>query len=174
MPFAIRKGDILAKSVSITIPIDDSELEKPLTSIFNILSYESLENQIDPDFEKHIIDIRLKPDVFRTYYKLREYDSGSYIRALNGLVVLPVLTEAISLVLNAGDEQDSSFGKYRWYRAIVKKLKDINVDITNCHESTMSLANRLLGDVVNDALVVFMNVIHAEFGYGDDHGGGDE
>lgn len=164
--FKIRKGDILAKSTKIDIPIDDSELEKPISSIFNISEDPEMEMMIHPDFEDDKINIKLKPDAYNIYYQLRDYNNGSFRRALIGLVVLPVLTEAVDKIIGNlqcdESERDEMMFNRRWFRAIDKKLKENNIDLKNPPEPAVSIASNLLGDAVSNALLVFKNVIDDE------------
>jgi len=164
--FNIRKGDILAKSTQKDIPIDDSELEKPLSSVFNISEDEKMDMMIYPDFEGDKVNIKLKTNVYEIYYHLRGYNNGSCRRALAGLVVLPVLTEAIDKIIGnyQCDEnlRDELMFDKRWFRAIEKKLKEINIDLENPAEPSVSIASKLLGDIVFDSLSALKDIIDDE------------
>ena len=67
--FEIRKADILAMAKKIVIPLDASELEGPVVSIFNISKNPGLNVSIRPDFddESGKINIYLNPKVYDTY-----------------------------------------------------------------------------------------------------------
>ena len=164
--FSIRKGDILARSTQKDIPIDDSELDKPISSIFDIAEKSDMDMMIYPEFEDDKIRINIIPEMYNTYYQLREYNNGAYRRALAGLVVLPVLTEAIDKMIGniQCDEasKDMRMFDWRWYRAINKKLRELNIDLENYSDPSISLASKLLGDVVHDALLTFKLVIDDE------------
>jgi hypothetical protein len=164
VPFAIRKGDILAKSPQVDIIVDDPELEKQLSSIFDICMVEGMDMMIYPEFADDKIKIKLLPEVYNIYYPLRNYNNGTYRRALAGLIVLPVLTEAIDRIIGnlQSDERDEQMLEKRWCRAIIKKVREMNIDLENYCDSPLSLASKLLGDVVFDALFTFKSVIDDE------------
>ena len=167
--FSIRKGDILAVSTQKDIPIDDSELEKPLSSIFSISKADGLDTAIYPVFEGQKIEIKLSPDAYDIYYNLKDYNSGSYRRALHGLIVLPVLTEALNRIIENLQHQEYDYDENneimfdkRWYRAIDKKLQEKNIDLREPNEPLTSIASKLLGNVVFEALKAFKNIIDDE------------
>jgi hypothetical protein len=141
-------------------------LDKPISSIFNIAEKSDMDMMIYPEFEDDKIRINIKPEMYDTYFKLRDYNNGAYRRALAGLVVLPVLTEAIDKMIGnmQCDEslRDMRMIDLRWYRAITKKLRELNIDLENYNDPSISLASKLLGDVVHDALLTFKLVIDDE------------
>lgn len=55
--FEIRKGDILATEDSKSIYVDDTELEKPISSIFSITEHEGQEYDIQPNMYGEKIEI---------------------------------------------------------------------------------------------------------------------
>ena len=51
MSFSVKKGDVLSKGETRIIPVDDSELEKPISSIFRIIKNNEAVTDIESDFE---------------------------------------------------------------------------------------------------------------------------
>ena len=146
--FSLRKGDQLGESESFDIMLDDSELQKPLSSIFIIESNENNESII-PTFYTDKIKILLSPRLFDVYYKMRK--KGEMRRYLSASIIVPALVEALSIMKS--DEDADTYSQLRWYRAIQTKLPKCGV--TNIHDPGMTLttiANRLLGDISWEAL----------------------
>ena len=174
--FEIRKGDILASEDIRTIYIDDTELEKPITSIFRICKNENQEDDIIPDYTDERIDISLKPQLYSLYYNFnfKDYTNGTFRRYATGIIVYPVLVEAIGFVMayyqedeNNVDKDNFEYCNKRWFRAIVKKAKAKGVDFNNYQESSTTLANKLLGDIAMDALKRFYDTLDSEVNSGE-------
>lgn len=169
--FEIRKADILAMAKKIVIPLDASELEGPVVSIFNISKNPDLNVSIRPDFddESGKITIYLNPKVYDTYSILR-VKSPELKRYLAAVIVFPVLVEALSFIKKQSDEE-SIYEEKRWYRMINKKMeaKGINLEETGIVEA----ANILLGEIVQEALISFSEKMNAEFDEGFEIGGVD-
>jgi len=119
--FKVRKGDILAESVTVVIGLDDSELQKPLSSIFQLDEKEGVEF-LEPVFSGEKIVIFLTPELYRKYDILK-HEHINLRRTLSAIITLPVLVEAIEKMLTA-DESDQ-LKDLRWYRALEKRRCNI-------------------------------------------------
>lgn len=170
--FEIRKGDILAIGSTRVIYVDDSELEKPIFSIFNITCQDDIKSSIVPSFDEHKITINLNKELFELYCKFKNYYNGILLRYATGIIVYPVLVEAIALIVKDGP--DSGYSENRWFRAIVKKAREIGVDLEKFdeggdrEETYTTLADRLLGNISLDALTSFKNTFDSEMDGGED------
>lgn len=157
--FEVRKGDILATEDSRIIYIDVSELEKPIDSIFLIRKNDEQFDYVKPCFDdlqypdKIVIDLR--SDLHDLYSQLTSSDNGIYRRYVTGIIVYPVLVEAIGYVVSSYQNEDTdefkSFKEKRWFRAIEKQAESKGYDL-NSVDSTTALANTLLGNIALDAL----------------------
>ncbi len=165
--FEIRKGDILAADVIRCIYVDDSELEQPLTSIFVIRKGDKCESKLVPDFADEKIVISLSEDLFGLYSKFVEFNNGVLARYVTGLIVLPVLAEAVAIVSDQKNDVAESCEERRWYRALEKKAEAKGIEIHEYQDSAVTLADRLLGDVSCSALRQFEEVFEAEFNNGE-------
>lgn len=169
--FEIRKADTLAMAKKIVIPLDASELEGPVVSIFNISKNTDLNVSLRPDFddESGKINIYLNTKTYDTYSILR-VKSPELKRYLAAVIVFPVLIEALSIIKNE-NEEESVYVEKRWYRMINKKLEDksINLEETGITET----ANKLLGEIVQDSLISFSEKMIFEFDEGLETGGAD-
>lgn len=156
--FEIRKGDTLATEDTHIIYVDDSELEKPISSIFSITEGDSIRSDILPDFTDQKITIYLKKDLYDLYYKFKDFNNGVLRRYATGIIVYPVLVEAITYIMGhyLAQEGDAAEGEdysgRRWFRAIEKKVSDLGIDLSHYDEPCTTLANRLLGGISIDAL----------------------
>lgn len=124
--FDIRKGDILALHPGYSLPLDSSELEGPVASIFQIIKNEELKESIDVilDTDTEKINIHLNKMVYESYIKIRSQKVlDKYLAAA---IVLPALTEALYYI--ASDEQNpdkpSGYEDKRWYRQIKNKIEE--------------------------------------------------
>lgn len=169
--FEIRKGDILAIEDSRTIYVDDTELEKPISSIFNISRRQNEFDDVEPDFYDEKIEIFLNEKLYNLYYKFKDFNNGSLRRYVTGIIVYPVLVEAITMICgyyqSDGDGIDSGINTKRWFRAIEKKAEKLNIDMSNYRDSCVSLANKLLGEIALDALQGFMDTLDSEMNSGE-------
>lgn len=144
--FALRKGDILAISGTITIDLDDSELQKPLTSIFKIS--ESPDSNATPNFDDDKIEIFLPTETYDAYDKLKAH-YPTIRRNLSAVVTLSALTEAIEIMRF---EDTIQYQGYRWFRALSNRLAQHEIDIKETEMQSMEIANLIYGDIISDAL----------------------
>lgn len=153
--FDIRKGDILALHPGYSLPLDSSELDGPVASIFQIIKNEELKESIDVilDTDTEKINIHLNKMVYESYIKIRSQKVlDKYLAAA---IVLPALTEALYYI--ASDEQNpdkpSGYEDKRWYRQIKNKIEEKKLSFEE--KSMTSVASSLLGEIVSTALIDF-------------------
>lgn len=153
--FNIRKGDILALYPGYSLPLDSSELEGPVASIFQIIKNEELKESIDVilDTDTEKINIHLNKRAYESYIKIRSQKVlDKYLAAA---IVLPALTEALYYI--ASDEQNpdkpSGYEDKRWYRQIKNKIEEKKLSFEE--KSMTSVASSLLGEIVSTALIDF-------------------
>lgn len=166
--FDVRKGDILATENSRLIYIDDSELEKPISSVFNINKVANQEDDVVPDYSEDKIDINLREDLYNLYYNFKDFNNGSLRRYITGIIVYPVLAEAITKICahyqyNSDEVNEDN----RWFRAIEHKAAKIGVKLEQYIDSPTQLANRLLGNVSFDALRNLKDMLESEMNSGE-------
>jgi hypothetical protein len=166
--FEIRKGDVLAKEDTRIIYVDDTELEKPIASIFNINRTPSQEDDVMPDFSGDKIEINLKEELYNLYFNFKDFNNGSLRRYITSVIVYPVLVEAISKICEfyREDLDDGSDDK-RWFRAIEGKAQKLGISFNTYQDSTTLLANKLLGDIALDALKSFKDTLDSEINNGE-------
>ena len=170
--FEIRKGDILATEEIRSIFVDDSELEKPISSIFDISRNDEQYSEVVPNFYGEKIEIFLKSELYDLYYKFKDFNNGSLRRYAAGIIVYPVLVEAIGYVIgyyqNDGDVGDgTNFSEKRWFRAIDHKADVKGIDLRNYDGCPTTLANDILGDIALDALKSFKDTLDSEINSGE-------
>lgn len=167
--FSIKKADVLAKGLVRTIPVDDSELEKPISSIFSIQNNEGAEIDIEADFDSdHKIIIRICGELNRLYWEMKDHNSGALRRYLTGIIVYPVLVEAISKMVDTY-RNISDYSNKRWFRTIEHKLQSLELDISQDQEkySFTELADRLLGGIAKDGLRSVKDTLDSELNSGE-------
>lgn len=178
MSFDIKKADILAQGQTQIIPIDDSELEKPISSIFRIKKDIEQDSMISIDFEhsSEKIIISLNEHLNQLYYEIKDFNNGTLHRYLNGLIIYPVLVEALSKICDFyrrkergyDDDYDDDYNEKRWFRVIEHKVKDLGFDLSkDFEESNVPLADQLLGNISHDGLLEIKNIIEEEINSGE-------
>ena len=171
--FEIRKGDILATEDTRVIYVDDSELEKPISSIFDITERDDIKSYIEPYFEDQKIIIYLKKELYELYYKFKDFNNGALRRYAAGIIVYPVLVEAITYIISHyqsqkdGVDELADYSENRWFRAIEKKASDLGIDLSQYDEAYTTLADRLLGGISLDALKNFKDTLDSEMDSGE-------
>lgn len=171
--FEIRKGDVLATENTRVIYVDDSELEKPISSIFSITERDDNKTDIEPYFDDHKIIIYLKKELYDLYYKFKDFNNGALRRYAAGIIVYPVLVEAITYIIGHyqaldGDmDEITDYSGYRWFRAIEKKSSDLGIDLSQDVDSYTTMADRLLGGISLDALKSFKDTLDSEMDSGE-------
>lgn len=157
--FSLRKGDILAFSSTISVLLDDSQLQRPIASIFEIREYSGdRELSADAIFTEDKIVVILSPESYKKYDLLKRRHP-SIRRSLSAIVTLPALVNAIELMRC---EESSQYESLRWYISISTKLEkkgiDLNGDDAENYTST-ELANKIYEDIIFDALNAIQTVL---------------
>ncbi|WP_273227034.1 hypothetical protein [Mogibacterium timidum] len=169
--FEIRKGDILATEDSRSIFVDDSELERPISSIFDISRNDEQDSDVVPNFYGQKIEIFLKSELYDLYYKFRDFNNGALRRYAAGVIVYPVLVEAIMYITGYYQNEDQGDGtdlsEKRWFRAIDHKADVKGINLQTYQDSPTTLANDLLGDIALDALKSFKDTLDSEINSGE-------
>ncbi len=166
--FNLRKGDILAREDSRMIYLDDSELEKPIASIFNINKVQNQDDEIIPDYSGEKIEINIKEDLFKLYWDFKDFNNGTLRRYVTGIIVFPVLIEAIAKIQEVLREGgDGELEEKRWFRAIEKKAERFGIDLNNYQDSCVTLADKMLGEISFDALRSLKDTLESEMNSGE-------
>ena len=160
--FEIRKGDILAVEDSRYIYLDDSELEKPLSSIFCISRHDDQESDVIPEYSGEKIEIRLKSELYKLYCYFKDFNNGTLRRYATGIIVYPILVEAIGFVISHNQGNESEFSENRWFRAIQHKADTKGIDLCRDNDYSTTIANDILGDIALDALKSFKDTLESE------------
>ena len=165
--FSFRKGDVLAQSSRLDLYIDDSEFEKPLTSVFRIRRAQKDEatHSVDVVYDDELVFIYLRSDLYDYHEQVVKSAGGALSRYVMGLTVLPALTEAIGLIKDSSASE--TYLDKRWCRSIVKRAEGLGVDIYNVQMSNVAVADLLLGEVVEDGLRSYQDFFESEVNSGE-------
>lgn len=167
-PFKIYTGDILAEGTSFTLDIDKNN--DPLAKTPSIFTVILNEKDVPPDvitnYEK--ITIMLNKKDFDVYKDLRQLQSQyAYLDALSSSIfILPALTMIIEGIkkdlenckddLEAFNENiDSLEDTYRWFKVIHSNMKNLEIDLFTTDESSLFIAQKLIGNPLSTGLKVF-------------------
>lgn len=169
--FAVRKADVLAQGQMRTIPIDDSELEKPISSIFSIRKNTHSESEIESNFDiDEKIVVFLSERLNQLFYDIKDFNNGALHRYLNGIIAYPALVEGIAKICE--NYRNGGSGEYfekRWFKTIEHKLQGIGINLEEKFDdcSYVELANKLLGGIAYDGLMSMKNTIDEETNNGE-------
>ena len=157
--FALRKGDILAVSSTVSVLLDDSQLQKPIASIFEIREYDGDKDlSADAIFSGDKIVVLLSPESYKKYDLLKRRHP-SIRRSLSAIVTLPALVNAIELMRC---EDSYQYESLRWFISVTMKLEkkgvDLNSDDAENYTST-ELANKIYENITFDALNAIQTVL---------------
>ena len=164
MSFPVRKADVLAQGQQRMIPIDDSELEKPISSIFSIQRNTHSDAEIESNFDvDEKIVVYLSERLNQLYYDIKDFNNGALHRYLNGIIAYPVLIEGIAKMCDHY-RNGSEYSEKRWFKTIDHKLKGLGVNLEEEYEnhSYTELADKLLGGIAYDGLLSVKNTIDEE------------
>lgn len=165
--FEIRRGDVLARDDVRSIYIDDSELEKPISSIFQINCVPNQNDGVIAEFHDEKIKINLTEPLYKLYYDFRDFNNGSLRRYITGIIVYPVLIEAIAKICEGYQGVGDDYSEKRWFRTIEHKAEKIDISLENYIDSYTTLADRLLGNISTDALCSFRETLESEINNGE-------
>lgn len=165
MSFRVAKGDILAVDSGFTIKLE-SILENEMAGIVQVRPdsnatemhvYYSAEEDIDPKNSEYIyVDLPKRQYTHYGQLRTKRYLNQGAERFLVCTVVLPVLTEAITRLRDEemlDDEYvDRHYKETIWGRSLWAALNKAGVSELDYDTDCISLANRVLGDVLGDSL----------------------
>lgn len=163
--FEIRKGDILATEETRFIYVDNSELEKPISSIFNISRDNEQDADMVPYFDDDKIEIHLRGELFDLYYLFKDFNNGVLRRYATGTIVYPVLVEAISCIKEMYQKDEDS--DKRWFRTIVHQAEIKGVILRDTQEPATTIADKLLGGIALDSLKRLKATLDSEVNSGE-------
>ncbi|RAV17811.1 hypothetical protein [Paenibacillus contaminans] len=157
--FIIKKGDVLAIDAERTF-FAEKEIDplKRIPSIFSVQPNRS-ENALpfDMDSSGHKIIIKLSEENFDHYKTISLNQNLQPL--LSSLIIMPALVSILEMIKTAED-QDFDPEECRWYQVIKSRLKELGVDVENRNtfsDSTIVLAQKLIGDPLNISLLALVN-----------------
>ncbi|NUU53246.1 hypothetical protein HP548_03965 [Paenibacillus taichungensis] len=157
--FQISKGDILAIDAERSFFAEkDIDPLKRIPSIFSIQPNRSDDAQaIEVDSSGNKIIIKLSEENF-DYYKSISLNSN-FQPILSSLIVIPALVSILETLRH--EETDIDYEECRWYQVILLRLKDFGIELGSHsfeQESTISIAQKLIGDPLSQSFSVLMNL----------------
>lgn len=158
--FSVQKGDILAFDNTITIYIDNHELKKPIDSIFSINKCPNQDKNIITYFDTDKININVNEEIYNSYYTLKQINNTFFLRYATGILIYPVLVEALDIVVGEykNPDENNEYTDKQWFRIIEAKSKALGIDLSD-PDSIVSIANKLLGNIVSDSLKGFKKTL---------------
>ncbi|MDI3540741.1 MAG: hypothetical protein PWP66_279 [Thermosediminibacterales bacterium] len=156
--FKVKKGDILAVDENV-IFFADKEID-PLKKIPSIFTISADKNQdappIDIDATGDKVVIKLSQENFERYKILKlDQNLQSTLASLTAVPALIILLEMIKDDIKEGNIGNSEYEELRWYRIIVKKLREIGIDVYDADsfiDSSIQVAQQLIGNPLTNSL----------------------
>lgn len=148
--FSIKKGDILAIDNERSF-YADNEID-PLQKIPSIFSVVPNFNEdalpMDFDASGNKIVVSLSPENFERYKYLSVDQNLQPL--LSALIITPALVSILESIRGseASDENEDS----RWYQVIKNKLRSLDINLATSTDSTVVIAQRLIGDPLTQSL----------------------
>ena len=146
--FSVNKGDVLAFGGQFNFTAEkDFDSLKNIPSIFEVQSNDN-ENPpaLDVSLNSEKIMIFLPPESFEQYKRIKEnqYLQSSYA----AILAVPILTQIIEDIKEGGPDLISQYKSWRWFRVLLNKLKEKNIDLENGEEisdNSVALAQEIIG-----------------------------
>ncbi|WP_312844259.1 hypothetical protein [Diaphorobacter nitroreducens] len=161
--FDLMRGDSLAVAEDITFYADKKadELAK-LPSIFSIRrAHEGDAPSLDVDLTGERIVVWLSPSVHERFTSL---NSDELLRStLSASVLVPALVLALEKMMR--QEERETLMDLRWYRTVVRKLKDLGISaesLSDSSDNSVVLSNRLIGDPLSSSFDDLAKVLQRE------------
>jgi len=139
--FNIEKGGILAVGKLFPIMIESvRDKLATLPSIFSIQeSADLLQKGVKVGLSKDKIEVSLPKSSFNIYEKYRKREF--YSDLMNSIIILPSLMQILEELKASDEDLILGFEDKRWFRVIVKKLKEEEIDFQRGELKTQSLFN---------------------------------
>lgn len=160
--FSLEKGDVLAVSETETLYLDDSELKKPISSIFSVNKQIDQNQDIIPYFDNEKVKVDLRPELYDFYYRYAYENGGMLERFANGTIIFPVLVEGICIM-----RADPANSDARWCRSIIEKCEKRGIQFFETDLSAVTLADILLGGITLSCMRAFDDAANSEINSGD-------
>lgn len=157
--FQIKKGDILALDMERSF-YAEKEIDplRRIPSIFSIQPNRNDEAQaIEVDSSGNKIVIKLSLHNFDQYKTISL--NSSLQPLLSSMIVIPALVSILEMLKNE-QNADNDYEECRWYQVISTRLKDFGIELGDHNfeqESTISIAQKLIGDPLTQSLGALMN-----------------
>lgn len=157
LKFGVRKGDTLAVGPDCSF-IAEKKIDplRKIPSIFVVVPNENDDAaSIDINATGDKIQVKLSKPNFDAYKFLSQ--AQPMHAALSSMIIVPALVALLEQAKEASASQEelASLESRRWYRVLVRALKDIGVDANDPNafkDSSILLAQRLIGDPLSGGL----------------------
>ena len=142
--FEIKSGDVLAVAPSLQFDaFVDYDPLRNLSSILDIRRGESeAEGKMDVFFDEDRIVVRLTRPDFDRYRELKADPSVSPLLA--NQIGIPALLEALHFVKDTEVDDWETQMERRWFRSIVKKLEEAEIDMRSNSSNALDALQHLL------------------------------
>ncbi len=127
--FQLKNGDfiVICGTFKCNCRQDYDTLQKISSIVSFVKDTERKEGPMTVEFFKNKLIGKLPSKLHKQYLSMKDRKGNANI--LSASLVVPVLMEGLACIKKEDAEND--YGDYRWFRVIVKKLRDIKYDIKN-------------------------------------------
>lgn len=137
-----------------------TKIDGDIPSIFNIIKTKDNKNFVSFDEDSDKISIYIPEKEYDKYYDLK----GRVMRIKQSILIIPVLAEILEKIKN---DKDTDLETNAWYDVLEKRVQDIGYDGFGDrfkNESSFEIAQRMLGNVMEDAFYELETVFKKEVG----------
>lgn len=158
--FHLNAGEIIAMSETISMNIDDSELEKHVSSIVKIDRVDTIEKmEVKYDTDDGLIHILFPAEQYIAYEDLiNQYSKYGILRFLQSSVMIPAIAEAVMLlreeksITDLDDTAEIVYGDTVWAESLFRRCEELDCDLYDKTISAFGLADDMLASVTADAI----------------------
>lgn len=155
-PCEFEEGEPLALDEGHSIPVEIEQV-RSVHAIFRF--YESPDDDAEnllPNFLGQCIEIQLNRESMAKYRKWKDIKDPKIQTQMSSDLILPVLTDAVYIVLKANQNQNNNdykqYSSYKWFMAIETKARNLGIDLSSKSVWPSQVVNRILDDHAQNAL----------------------
>ncbi|MFJ7735615.1 hypothetical protein ACIQ2D_04655 [Lysinibacillus sp. NPDC097287] len=171
--FGIEKGDILALAITQTIHLEKEELVHT-NSIFKIAKDQVKNtNPFSIAMNNNQIEIILPNNIHERIGQLKIFAGNDLNKILISMLYYPALLDVLHTIQKLDPSELEEYESLDWYRTLEKKIRTMNLDITNLNpDNVTSLSYNLLYESVEEPWAALEAVVYRNDN--DDSGDGED
>jgi hypothetical protein len=145
LSFEVGKSDLLALlETKYFIAEKDPNLLRKISSIIQVAPLPAGKEAWEIDLYGQKIYVKMPQKDMEKYYVLR--DATKISAALNSTIVIPAIIEGLHYIRGTADSELEVEREHRWFSVLERKLKSLNIDVTDSGNSMFEIAQQIMED----------------------------